>query len=42
MRQSLCDWENGIEEDGETNSELAKENDTRIGIRDYTEHNLSV
>ena len=42
MRQSLRDWENVNGEDGETNGELARENDTRIGFRDYAEHSLSV
>lgn len=42
MRQSLRDRGKGSGENGETNGELARENDTRIGIRDYADHNLSV
>ena len=42
MRQSSFGWENGNGELGETNGELARENDTRIGIRDYAELDLSV
>ena len=42
IRQSLRDRGKGSGENGETNGELARENDTRIGIRDYADHNLSV
>lgn len=42
MRQSSFGWENGNGELGETNGELARENDATIGIRDYAERNLSV